>query len=203
MATTRIGRRTETRVLPDGAELTYNPFDIVEVGDGDRGIPRVVLYRHAGGPRQPGFEVKLEVWDGGVPTCTEVKVIAKPDDWVSVRPKDISLVADVLEKSIRNWLSELSYTPTYGDDGCRTGWKRGWGDPVARKEAMTVIEQARKQVRRKPTRSHLEQVAKVYNAGTGLTKTERTNAVAAAFLFDPRTAQRKVKLAREAELIED
>jgi hypothetical protein len=202
MAKTIVGRRAETRVLPDGGELTYNPFDIVEVGDGDRGIPRVVLYRHAGGERQPGFEVKLEVWDG-VPTCTEVKVVAKHDDWVSVRPKDISLVADVLEKSIRHWLSELSYTPTYGADGGRNGWARGWGNPARRKEAMATIEKARKQVRRKPTRSHVEQVAKIYNTGSGLTKTERTNAVAAAFFFDPRTAQRKVKLARDAGLIKD
>jgi len=202
MATTRIGRRTETRVLADGGELTYNPLDVVEVGDGDRGIPRLVLYRHGGDERQPGFEVKLEVWDG-VPACTEVRVVAKQNDWVSIRPKDISLVADLLEKSIRYWLLELSYTPTYGDDGRRNGWKRGWGNPVERKEAITVIEQARKQVRRKPTRSHVEQVARIYNTGSGLTKTERTNAVAAAFFFDPRTAQRKVKLAREAGLIHE
>ena len=67
----------DTRVLPDGGELIYDPRSIVAVGD--RGIPRSVLYRHPGGENEPAFEVKIEVWDG-VPVCTEVNVMATPDE---------------------------------------------------------------------------------------------------------------------------
>jgi hypothetical protein len=190
----------ETRVLPDGGELTYDPMQIEPVGD--RGLPRTVLYRHSGGERQPAYEVKLEVWDG-VPVCTEVKVIAKSEDWVSIRPKDIDLIATSLEKSMQYWLSEVSFESVDAPAG-RRRWRRGLPVPAAvRKDAIAAIEQARRQVRRKPTRSHLAEVADAYNAGEGLSKTERTESVAAALFCSHRTAQRKVREARAKGLIKD
>jgi hypothetical protein len=184
----------DTRILPDGGELIYDRRDIVEVGD--RGIPQTVLYRHAGDEKQPAYEVKIEVWNG-VPVCTEVKVLAKPEDRVPIRAKDIKLVAAELENSISCWLSELAFKPAYRRGGKR-GWERGWPVSAAdRRAANKSVEAARRQTRRKMTDDLLAKVAETYKASSP----PKHEAIALAFDVKPRTAQRYIEKAREACLL--
>ncbi len=183
-------------VLPDGGELVINGRDaLVDVGD--RRIPKVVVYRHPGDTTRPACEVRLEVWDG-VPVVADVKLAARREDGVAIRPRDIKLGPAVnLEGRIAGWLAEVAYRPEPAPAGRRRSSK---GSPVSdaeRRHVARVVGRARRQTRRRLTTGQLRQVAEMYRTAIP----PKHEAIALAFDVQPRQAQRYIEKAREAGLL--
>jgi hypothetical protein len=183
----------ETRILLDGGELIYDGMSVVPVGD--RGIPKVVTYRHPGDTTRPACEVRIEVWDG-VPAVAKVTQEARREDGVQVRVRDIKLGPGLnLEDLIGDWLAEVAYRPVEHPRPGRRGWQRGYPVPdTERRHTKRTVERAR---RRRLNAGQLRTVAEMYAAANP----PKHEAIALAFDVSPRTAQRYIEKAREAELL--
>jgi hypothetical protein len=181
----------ETYLLPDGGRLWEAP-ESRRHKVADRWLPSPVIYEHPGNEKEPAYRLKFEIW-GGVPVCSEVQLIAKQDERVHIRPKDVKLVASRLENSLHDWLAFLEYERT-GPGKFR---RRGLPSEEQMRATRRVIQSARGQTRRKMSDELLQSVADTYNAASG----PPTEAVKTAFGVSTRTAWRYVEKARERRFL--
>ncbi len=181
----------EVFLFPDerGRMWEVSGGEVMKVGENWLHSP--IKYRSEGADGQPGYEYRFEVWNG-VPVCTEVKLLAKPDERVHIRAKDVKAVASRLEDDLHRVLPHLVWERNpHGGLVRRTG--RGQQD-VGRK----LFQSARKTVRRKMTAEFLQSVADAYKAASG----PGVEAVAAVFEVQTRQAWRYIEKAREKGLLD-
>lgn len=178
-------------VLPDGGRL-WEPPESRTQPVGDVGIPSPVIYQHPGDKNLAGYEMTFEVRKGR-PVCTEVRLSAKPEEGLYIRPSHLKEVAGRLETSLHDWLAFIAREP-----GKRPGaWvKRGTPSPEEHRRTRRLVESARHS-RRKITDEFLQTVADTYNAVGKPGSVEAVEAVQVMCGCKPRRAWDYVKLARE------
>lgn len=178
-----------TLLLRDGGEIVWDGTRIVAVGD--RGLPERVVYRHSGDGKQSGLEIEITVRKG-VPVTTRVTFFDPTEGTTGVR--GAKLGDREVDQLVGLLLPEVTYQPDPDDDG----WmKRILVDATERRAAARTIERARRQTRRRMSDEDLHRVAETYQAADP----PKHMAIAKAFFVTPRTAQRYIEKAREADFL--
>ena len=183
--------------IEGGAVVEYDSKDrIVSIGNG-RGVPERFTLTHPGGPDQPSFRFGFGVMNN-IPVCVGVHIEAK--DGIPVNTRD--LTHNHIDKIVITAVGAVAHESMPASKPGHTAWRKEFGSTAFN---STNIEAGRAAVKGKPrTRRRrndvdLEQVAEtVRNATPGA----KTQAVMTIFYCSRSTAERYVKRAKEAGLLD-
>jgi hypothetical protein len=166
---------------------TWDPAaDKVQLGD-RRLVPREILVRVRGGPKEPDLAMKIEVRKG-IPQWVEVVLRARPDGSEEVRDKHLRAIR------LGDWLEQIVAACSLGFSGAGADGTV-WSKPVDDRSAVADIRRAVSGQPRTVTPELLQKVSEIYRQHFADRPTE---SVARAFNVKHRTAARYVQRARSA-----